>query len=70
MALLSSTAAADAAAVLHEIIERGDFIFVDGQAFLLSALSPAGLDALAAFSAEGEDLEDEPVEADADEITA
>ncbi len=70
MALFSSTAAADAAAVLHEIIEQGDFIFVGGQAFLLSALSPAGIDALAAFSADGEGLEDEPVEADADELTA
>ncbi len=70
MALFSGTAAADAAVVLHEIIEQGDFIFAGGQVFLLSALSPAGIDALAAFSANGEDLEDEPVEADADEITA
>ena len=67
---LSSTAPADAAVVLHEIIERGDFIFVGGQVFLLSALSPAGIDALAAFSADGEHPEDEPVEADADEVTA
>ena len=70
MPLLSSTAAADAAVVLHEIIEQGNFIFVGKQVFLLSPLSPAGIDALAAFSADGEDLEDEPVEADADEVTA
>ncbi len=70
MALLSSTAEHSlvdkAAAVLREIIERGDFLVVDGRTFLLSALSPATIDALAAFSARDEDREEEPVEDDGD----
>ncbi len=70
MALLSRTArhslVNDASAVLDEIIEQGDFIFAGGQVFLLSALSPAGIDALAAFSARDEDREEEPVEDDGD----
>ena len=55
-----------AAAVLDRIIERGDFLVVGGRTFLLSALSPATIDALAAFSARDEDLEEEPVEDDGD----
>ena len=54
----------DAAAVLDRIIERGDFLVVGGRTFLLSALSPATIDALAVFSARDEDREDEPVEDD------
>ena len=69
MIVLSSTAIVSAVAVLHEIIDRGDFIFVGRHVFLFSALSPGGIDALAAFSGDGEDLEDEPIEADADEFT-
>ncbi len=56
----------DAAAVLDRIIERGDFLVVGGRTFLLSALSPATIDALAAFSARDEDREEEPVEDDGD----
>ena len=51
---------------LREIIERGDLAHVDGQAYLVAPVSAATIDALAAFSAEGEDLEDEPVEDDGD----
>ncbi len=39
---------------------------MNGQAYLMAAVSPATIDALAAFSAEGEDLEDEPIEDDGD----
>ncbi len=56
----------DAAAVLDRIIERGDFLVVGGRTFLLSALSPATIDALAVFSARDEDREEEPVEGDGD----
>lgn len=66
MALVSRTArhslVDDASAVLDEIIERGDFLVVGGRTFLLSALSPATIDALAVFSARDEDREEEPVE--------
>ena len=51
---------------LREIVERGDLAMVDGQAYLVAPVSPATIDALAAFSAEGEDMEDEPVEDDGD----
>ncbi len=33
----------------------------------MAAVSPATIDALAAFSAEGEDMEDEPVEDDGED---
>ena len=70
MALLSRTVkhdlSDDAAAVLDRIIERGDFLVVGDRTFLLSALSPATIDALAAFSARDEDREEEPVEDDGD----
>ena len=52
---------------LREIVERGDLAHVDGQAYLVVPVSPATLDALAAFEAEGEDREDEPVEDQGDD---
>lgn len=51
---------------LREIVERSDLAMVDGQAYLVAPVSPATIDTLAAFSAEGEDMEDEPVEDDGD----
>ena len=42
---------------LREIVEHGDLTHVDGQAFLIAAVSPATLDTLAAFEAEAEDRE-------------
>ncbi len=52
---------------LREIVERGDLAMVDGQAYLVAPVSPATLDALATFEAEGEDREDEPVEDDGED---
>ena len=52
---------------LREIVERGDLAMVDGQAYLVAPVLPATIDALAAFEAEGEDREDEPVEDQGDD---
>ncbi len=52
---------------LREIVERGDLAMVDGQPFLVAPVSPETLDTLAAFEAEGEDREDEPVEDQGDD---
>ncbi len=52
---------------LREIVERGDLAHVDGQAYLVAPVSPETLDTLAAFEAEGEDREDEPVEDQGDD---
>ena len=52
---------------LREIVERGDLAMVDGQAYLVAPVSPETLDTLAAFEAEGEDWEDEPVEDQGDD---
>ncbi len=51
---------------LREIIERGDLTHVNGQAFLVVPVTPATLDALAAFEAEAADRESEPTEAQGD----
>ncbi len=40
---------------------------MNGQAYLVAAGSPSALDILAAIKAEGEDREDEPVEAQDDD---
>ena len=51
---------------LREIVERGDLAEVHGEFYLVAPVSPATIDALAAFEAEGEDREndlcDEPGE--------
>ena len=47
---------------LREIVERSDLAMVDGQPFIVAPVSGETLDTLAAFEAEGEDREDEPVE--------
>ncbi len=52
---------------LREIVERGDLAMVDGQPFIVAPVSPETIDALAAFEAEGEDMEDEPVEDDGED---
>ena len=52
---------------MREIVERGDLAHVDGQAYLVAPVSPATIDALAAFSAEGEDMENEPIEDQGDD---
>ncbi len=52
---------------LREIVERGDLAHVNGQAYLVAPVSPETLDTLAAFEAEGEDREDEPVEDQGDD---
>lgn len=52
---------------LREIVEHGDLAIVDGQAYLVAPVSPATIDALAAFEAEAEDLEDEPIEDQGDD---
>ena len=55
---------------LREIVERGDLAMVDGQAYLVAPVSPETIDALAAFEAEGEDREDEPIEDDGEDGTS
>ena len=52
---------------LREIVEHGDLTVLDGQTYLVAAVSPTTIDALAGFEAEYEDREDEPAEADDDE---
>ncbi len=52
---------------LREIVERGDLAMVDGQPFIVAPISSETLDTLAAFEAEGEDREDEPVEDQGDD---
>ena len=52
---------------LREIVERGDLAMVNGQAYLVAPVSPETIDTLAAFEAEGEDREDEPVEDQGDD---
>ncbi len=52
---------------LRGIVERGDLAMVDGQPFIVAPVSGETLDTLAAFEAEGEDLEDEPVEDQGDD---
>lgn len=51
---------------LREIAQGGDLAEVNGQSYLVAPVSPAAIDALAAFEAEGEDREndlcDEPGE--------
>ncbi len=42
---------------MREIVERGDLAEVDGEQFIVAPVSPATIDALAAFEAEGEDRE-------------
>ncbi len=52
---------------LREIVERGDLAHAGEQAFLIVPVSPETLDILAAFEAEAEDREDEPVEDQGDD---
>ncbi len=52
---------------LREIVERGDLAHVNGQAYLVAPVSALTIDTLAAFEAEGEDREDEPVEDQGDD---
>lgn len=52
---------------LREIVERGDLTHMGGQAFLVAPVSPATLDALAAFEAKAEDQESDPVEGQGDD---
>ena len=52
---------------LREIVERGDLAMADGQPYLVTPVSPETLDTLAAFEAEAEDREDEPVEDQGDD---
>ena len=42
---------------MREIVQRGDLAEVDGQQFIVAPVSTATIDALAAFEAEGEDME-------------
>ena len=55
---------------MREIAQHGDLTEVHGQQFIMAPVSPATVDALAAFEAEGEDREndlcDEPPENDDD----
>lgn len=44
-------------AALREIANGADLIFVDGATYLVAPVSPACLDALAAFEADAEDRE-------------
>ena len=55
---------------LQEIAGLGDLAHVNGQAYLVAPVSPATIDALAAFSADGEDMKDEPVEDQGDDELA
>lgn len=41
---------------MRAIVERGDFIEVDGEIYLLAPVDAATIDALAAFETEGEDI--------------
>lgn len=54
---------------LREIVAVGDIAHVCGQAYLVVPVSPATIDALAAFEAEAEDREDDPTEAQGDDET-
>ena len=42
---------------LREIVQPGDLTEVEGKVYLVAAVSAATIDALAAFEAEGEDME-------------
>ena len=44
---------------MREIVERGDLAEVNGEQFIVAPVSPATIDALAAFEAEGEDREND-----------
>ncbi len=52
---------------MREIVQEGDLAMVDGQQFIVAPVSGETIDALAAFEAEGEDMEDEPVEDQGDD---
>lgn len=47
---------------MREFAESADLLHVDGQTFLLAPVSARTIDVLAAFEAEGEDRELEPLE--------
>ncbi len=55
---------------LREIVEHGDLTVLDGQTYLVAAVSPTTIDALAGFEAEDEDREDEPAECQGDDEPA
>ena len=52
---------------MREIAQGGDLADVEGRVYLVARVSPTTIDALAAFEAEGEDREDEPVEDQGDD---